>query len=917
MRLTFALGVFCILFLVSLPQQSQAESEMPKLVQNLEGVSEYRLSNGLQVLLFPDDSKPTVTVNMTVFVGSRHEGYGEAGMAHLLEHMLFKGTELNPDIPKALKTRGAQFNGTTWVDRTNYYESMNASDDNLEFAISLEADRLVNSKVRGEDLATEMSVVRSEFERGEDSPGRVIQQRMMSAAFQWHNYGKSTIGNRSDIERVPIDALRRFYKKYYRPDNVMLVVAGKFDPKQALELTNKYFGILENPNTPLDQTYTVEPPQDGERTTVVRRVGDSQLVGVLYHVPAGSDPTFAAVDVLGTILADEPGGRLYKALVETKKATSVYGGTMAMHDPGVMFFLAEVAKDKSIEDARQTMIETLESLKDNPITQVEVDRCRQQLLKARELTASNITTLAIELSEWASQGDWRLYFLHRDRLESVTVADVQKAADYYLVSQNRTVGLYIPTEKSERLQVPDRMDVKSMLAEYKGREAVSQGEAFENTPDNIQKRTINGELNANFPYALVPKKSRGSSVQLVLNLRFGNEDALFNKTVACDMLGGILGRGSQDYTYQELRDKLDSLFANVSFSSQAQLLSVRVETKSDKLIEVLGVIESVLRRPSFDAKEFAVIKDETIVGLQTQLSDPNALAPTYVARELNQKPRGHVHYVPTIEEEIEDYKAATVDQVRDLYQQQLNGQRGELAVVGQCEPDAVIAAVKKIVDGWNSDVPYVRVDRTANLAAKGELKIIETPDKANSMYYAQEQFSMKDSSAKYPALLMGNYILGGGALSSRLGDRVRQNEGLSYGVASGVTASPIDERTVFTIYAISNPAKREKLTSVIAEEVQKLVSDGVTEEELKRAIDGYLQSTQVSRAEDRGLVGLLSVNLFAKRDMMFVKAQEEAIRSLTVAEVNAAIKEFIDPARLVIATAGDFANAETAVPAGN
>ncbi len=313
------LAIFTALLLISTFQKTFAEEEMPKFVQSIEGISEFELDNGLQVLLFPDDSKPTVTVNMTVFVGSRHEGYGEAGMAHLLEHMLFKGTELNPEIPKAMKARGAQFNGTTWFDRTNYYESMNASDDNLEFAIALEADRLVNSRVRGEDLTTEMTVVRSEFERGEDSPTRVLQQRLFSAAYEWHNYGKSTIGNRSDIERVPIDALRRFYKKFYRPDNVMLVIAGKFEPENALKLTQKYFGILENPEVSIDKTYTIEPAQDGERTTVVRRVGDTQLVGTAYHIPAGSDPSYAAVDILGTILADEPAADFTSHLWKPKR----------------------------------------------------------------------------------------------------------------------------------------------------------------------------------------------------------------------------------------------------------------------------------------------------------------------------------------------------------------------------------------------------------------------------------------------------------------------------------------------------------------------------------------------------------------------------------------------------------------------
>ncbi len=218
--------LFAVLCVLAVGVTARAES--PVKVISIEGVTEYRLANGARVLLFPEVSRPTVTVNMTVLVGSRHEGYGETGMAHLLEHMVFKGTPNHPQVPKALRDHGASFNGTTNDDRTNYFETLPAGDDNLEFAIRFEADRMVNSFVKREDLASEMTVVRNEFEMGENSPSSILFQRITAAAYEWHNYGKSTIGNRSDIERVPIENLQAFYKKFYQPDNAMVVVAGQF-----------------------------------------------------------------------------------------------------------------------------------------------------------------------------------------------------------------------------------------------------------------------------------------------------------------------------------------------------------------------------------------------------------------------------------------------------------------------------------------------------------------------------------------------------------------------------------------------------------------------------------------------------------------------------------------------------------------
>ncbi len=241
-------GLLSAVLALLVPPVSAAEpAAAPQKVVTIEGITEYHLDNGLRVVLFPDPSSAKITINQTVLVGSRMEGYGEAGMAHLLEHMNFKGTPKHPQIPKDLRDHGAQFNATTSLDRTNYFETLNASDDNLDFALNLESDRLIHSLIRHEDLATEMTVVRNEFERGENTPQYILDQRMMAAAYQWHNYSKSTIGNRSDIERVPIENLQAFYHEWYQPDNVVLFIAGNFDPEKALGLVVKYYTPIPKP----------------------------------------------------------------------------------------------------------------------------------------------------------------------------------------------------------------------------------------------------------------------------------------------------------------------------------------------------------------------------------------------------------------------------------------------------------------------------------------------------------------------------------------------------------------------------------------------------------------------------------------------------------------------------------------------
>lgn len=882
-----------------------AAQELPP-IRSVEGITEYRLDNGLQVLLFPDESSPKVTVNLTVFVGSRHEGYGEAGMAHLLEHMLYKGTPTFPQIPAELRKRGADYNGTTWLDRTNYYETMPASEENLDFALRLEADRMVNSFIKAEDLASEMTVVRSEFERGENSPQRILMQRIMAAAFEWHNYGQTTIGNRADIERVPVANLRRFYQRFYQPDNAMLVVAGKFDPPKALELVQKYFGALPKPERELDRTYTEEPAQDGERLVTLRRVGDVPMAGVQYHIPSGAHPDFAVADVLTSVLTTEPGGRLYDRLVTRKIAAAQYGISFGLHDPGVILFLCDGAQGIDAPTLLQNLIEAVETAAETPFTAEEVDRAKSELLKQRELQMADAQGIAIELSEWAAQGDWRLFFLHRDRLEAVTPDDVTRVAKAYLIRTNRTAGMFDPTKEPERATIPATPDVADMLKDYKGRTAVAQGEAFDSSPLAIEARLQRSKLASGMKVTLLPKKTRGAQVTLRINLRYGNADALKGLATATTMLPEMLNRGTENMTRQQINDQLNNYRAQMSVSGSPGVLSVTVQTGRENLLPVLGLVEEVLRHPKFPAEELEVVREEQLSLLNQQFSDPGALAFLSVSKKLAPYEPDDARYVPTIEEGIERMKAVSVDQIREAYSKLLSSSVGDLTIVGDFDTEAVVESVDRFTEGWTSEVPFARLARVHVDNKRGKVESINTPDKPNAAYVAGMTIPMKDSDPDFAAITIGNFILGGDGLSSRLGNRVRQQDGLSYTIQSGLQPSAVDERTAFLIFAISNPENSSKVHQAIQEELKILLEEGVTQEELDAAKAGYLQEQQVQRTDDGSLTQMLEVYSFIGRDMKFVADFEERIQKLTVEDVNAALKKHIDPKRLFVVMAGDF-----------
>ncbi len=883
----------------------------PKFVTKVEGISEYKLGNGMRVLMFPDQSKPTATVNVTYLVGSRHEGYGETGMAHLLEHLVFKGTPKHPNIPDELTSHGASPNGTTWYDRTNYFETFSATDENMDWALDLEADRMVNSYIAKKDLDSEMTVVRNEYERGENDPGGVLYKRVLSSAFDWHNYGNVTIGARSDLENVPIERLQAFYKKYYQPDNAVLLVAGKFDLEKTLVKVNNTFGKIPAPNREenlLYQTYTKEPTQDGERHVTLRRVGDVKAVTTVFHTPPGPHPDFAAMSVLEELMTNEPSGRLYKSLVETKKAAYQWGFAPGLREGGYVVFSAEIRKDGNVEDTQATMLKTIDEVISNPPTEEEVARAKAKILKNWDMSFNNANRVGIFLSNYIAQGDWRLLFKFRDRIDEVTAADVLQVAKRYFVQSNRTTGVFIPEENPERSEIPDTPDIAEMLNGYTGKGDIAMGEEFDPSYENIEKRTSKATNPAGPDYAFLEKETRGDNVEARIQLRYGDEKSLMNKSTAADLMTEMLNKGTKTMTRQQIQDKFDQLKANVRIGGGATGLSVRIKTERKNLPEVIDLVMDVLKNPSFDATEFEKVKEENLAYYESQKSEPQTLANIAFNKMMKPYPKGHPNYVTTLDEEIAAYKATSISQVKQFYNDFVGASDATVSVVGDFDKTEIEAKIKSGLDTWKSPKPYQRVASKFFEPKSGDKKI-ETPDKANSMFFAGQNLKIKDTDPDYAAMVLGNFMLGGGFLNSRLATRIRQKEGLSYTVRSWFNAGSEDEVGMFGSYAIYAPENLEKLEIAYKEEIQKVLDDGFTEEEIAAAKSGWLQRQAVSRAEDGRLVGKLNSNLYLNRDMSWGKALEEKINNLSAADIHNAMKKHIDLSKFSYVKAGDFAKA--------
>ncbi len=891
-------------------QKAAASLPAPERITSVEGITEYRLANGLRVLLFPDESKQTITVNITYLVGSRHENYGETGMAHLLEHLLFKGSKRHPDIPAELTAHGARPNGTTSWDRTNYFETFAATEENLRWALDLEADRMVNSFIAQKDLDSEMTVVRNEFEAGENNPIGVLFKRLLSVAYDWHNNGNTPIGARSDIEGVPIERLQAFYRTYYQPDNAVLLVAGKIDEAAALALVNEYFGPIPRPARVLPKLHTVEPTQDGERQVVLRRVGDVQWAAVAYHIPAGTHEDLPALVILNEVLGNTPAGRLHKALVEPGKAAAVFTASLQVFDPGMTAYAAQVRDGQPLEPLLAELIDIVEKPAAQAVTDAEVDRARTQLLTQIELNLNSSDNVGLALSDWIGMGDWRLMFINRDRLRATTTSDVQAAWARYYKQSNRTAGLFYPTKTPDRAEIPSAPEVLSLVKDYKGDPIKQAGESFDATPENIEARTRRIKLPGGLEMALLPKRTRGGAVFAGMALRFGDVQSLHGLSTPASMSTAMLMRGTLKHTRQQLADELDKLKARVNFNSWGSGTYVSIETTRENLPAVLTLVTEILREPAFDAKELEQLRTEILAALEQQRSDPSALAFNQFQRLLKPYPQGDIRYTESIDEEIAAVKAVTREQLQRFHRDFFGTQPAQLAIVGDFDAAALEQQVASLLGDWKNAKPFTRVPNEFFDVQAKEI-VIETPDKAQAFFVAGQNLNVRDDDPDYPALLLGNYMLGGGFLNSRLPARIRGKDGLSYGVGSQLQADNFDKSGMFLAYAIYAPQNAAKLQAAFNEEIARVLAENFTQEEIEQAKAGWLQSRTVARAQDNELVGALSHWLFVGRTLAWDAELEKKVMALDAAQIRAALQRHLVPAKFVIVKAGDFANAST------
>ncbi len=885
-------------------------------LSTVEGITEYRLPNGLAVLLFPDETKPLITVNMTYRVGSKHENYGETGMAHLLEHLLFKGTPSTPKLSEEMNRRGFKMNGTTYYDRTNYHETFNASPEYLDWAVRMEADRMVNSFIAKKDLDSEMNVVWDELRRGENNPGRVLSQRMMAAAFDWHNYGKPTIGAPSDLENVSIEKLQAFYKTYYQPDNAVLTIAGRIDEAKTLALIVDAFKGITKLSRALPKLYTVEPTQDGERRVTVRRVGDATSVAALYHLPAASHADSAALAMLANVLGTEPSGRLYKQLNEQSLVANSYAYINPLAERSVLNVGAQIEGKQTLAGAETALLKATESVK--TISADELKRAQQEYEADFNQLLKNPETIAIALSESIGHGDWRLLFVQREAVRKVQTADVARVAATYLKPDNRTVGVFIPTEKPNRADIPAAPNATAVADATTFAAPRKQGERFDPTPAALETRTVRSTLSQGTPFITLQKQNRGDAVTLQIQLRWGTRAAInaahnaSKGKEAASWVAPMLLEGSEGLSKQALGDALSALKSTLNITSSPVGATVSIVSDQANLLAVLKLLDTVLKKPAFDAAALERLRSASLAGLAAQLQDPESKAGEAIAQ------RGNIdqgltpadwRYSLSTEQTVAATQSLSVAQLKQAYRDFWTTQHASVSAVGTL-PDGLKPALEAALNSWSASPTAAKqpYERQANphVANTSFANRLQLNDKTNAVFAAQAAFKLKRSDTDYWPLQIGSAILGGDPFTSRIGKRVRVTEGLSYSAGSYINVDTRDDRAVYAAYASFAPKNLAKVQTAIKEELASVLKDGITAKELADTQAYLLQTLEQQRASDAYLAGHLLYQTEMGLNFNLHTQHRERIQNATVDSVNAALRQHFSGLKIIEISAGDW-----------
>lgn len=894
--------LFLILLLVLLPVFASQIPDGFEKVRELGGITEYEMtSNGLTILLMEEHSAPVVTFMVTYRVGSRNEVTGTTGATHILEHLMFKGTEKynkekGNSIDKELGYIGAMMNATTWLDRTNYYESI--PNNYLELAVDIEADRMKNLLLREEDRQAEMTVVRNEFERGENSPFSALNKEIWAAAFQAHPYHHSTIGWRSDIENVPIEKLRAFYETFYWPNNSTVTVIGDFKTDEPLSLIKKYYGKIPRSPEPIPKVYTEEPEQQGPRRVQVTRAGQLGVVGIGYKVPEGAHEDTYALSILDKILTDGKTSRLYRALIDQNKAVNVFNFYVPFKDPSLFVSYAFITPGVEHKEVEDILLDEIEKIKTEGVTQEEVDRAVSQVTAETAYDRDGSFSIASQINEAIAMGDWTFYIRYPEEVKNVTPEDVKTVAEKYFKENSKTTGYFIPKSQAAQSEGGgSNMRSEPTTMEYyrnPDNESVPLAQDELSLADKITDENVEGIR------VLTSKTGVDDVVTITGSLAAGDVFSPDKNSMIADLTGNMLDKGTVENDKFALAAKLENLGASINFSVSTHTLDFNAKCLTKDLPVVIDLLAEQLRYPAFNETELEKLKAQRAGALAQQLESTNSRAGEKLTNLIF--PEGHPNNQMPVQKLIDDASSVTLADVKAFHEKYYGPASMILVAVGDVDKDTLEGAVKNSFGGWTGGIEHPEFD-DATVVTESKTEIVPMEDKTSATLTIGQITGLQKTDEDYLPFFVANQVLGGGGFTGRLMSIIRDDEGLTYGIFSTQTGDIFSDGYWYISGTFSPDLLAQGYSSTMRE-LKRWVKDGITQEDLDKTKQRLVGSYKVQLATTNGLAGQLLSFIERGFGPEYMDEYPELVEALTLDEVNSTIQKYIDPDKVVVVVAG-------------
>ncbi len=875
------------------------------------GFVEYRLkSNRMTILLAERHSAPVVTVMMLYKVGSRNEATGYTGATHFLEHMMFKGSKNfdpveNRGIDDVLKPIGGINNATTSFDRTSYFEVVPAKD--LSLCLEFEADRVRNLLLREGDRKAEMTVVRNELERQENESDALLHNQLFATAFRAHPYHNPIIGWRTDVEGVPTERLRQFYRDFYWADNTTLLLVGDFGTRDALGKIARYFRTIPKSAKAVPTVYTQEPPQEGERRFTIKKGADQPKVMVGFHVPKATDQDSYPLAVIESLLGDESrkSSRLYKALISTGLASDVYAAAYQLRDPGLFVMKATARAEQSLDKIEQTMQEQLDKLKVDAVPDAELARVKASIVKRLKLDAADPLRLASQVGEAIAVADWKWWAILPDKIAAVSTADIKRVACKYFKDTNRTVGYYRP-KVSQPAQEPSAVQppAASGSGESPGDPVVpsvkiAPAPVTAATGTSVSSRVKRKVFSNGLTVLLLPVPGTGT-VSVAGKIRAGDYFAPADKSMLPELTADALSYGASGLSKEQLAQELEAMGTSLEFDAGSFWMRFNSDMTTEDTGRFLNLLAKVLTQPSFEASALSECKGIMESEIKQKMDDTKSLAWNELLNTAY-KP-GNVYYEKPFKDQLAELSTLTADDARDFHRRYFTPGNAVLCLVGDIDPQQAFSLIESSMSQWQAGTVDKIVPPAFELPHHAEKFVVSIPDKENVDIYIGHPTSINLKDNSYFAEVIGNSALGHDPFASRLAP-VRSKHGLTYDIGSSNVDTSFGGAPWVIEFSV-NPSNIDRALTLVNQLVSTYQKQGIGESELKEEAGRLSGQFLVALRTPRALAESLSRFEMAGVGPAFIDRYPVEVKKVSRAKVNEAIRKYFRLDRAITTMAG-------------